>query len=36
MYANEYEARFRMSLKNIYDSMEIDSETESFRVVARW
>ena len=36
MYANEYEARFRTSLKNIYDSMEIDSETESFRVVARW
>ena len=36
LYANEYEARFRMSLKNIYDSMEINSTAESFRTVVRW
>ena len=36
LYANEYEARFRTSLKNIYDGMEINSEAESFRMVARW
>ena len=34
--ANEYEQRFRLSLKNIYDEMEINSETESFQVKLRW
>lgn len=34
--ASEYEQRMRGSLKRIYDAMEIDSETESFKPILRW
>lgn len=36
LYANEYEARYQDSLKDIYNTMEINSETESFQVGLRW
>ena len=36
MFANEYEVRYKASLKDIYDSMEINNETESFQVKMRW
>lgn len=34
--AIEYEARVNASLKTIYDEMQIDTSTESFRVQMKW
>lgn len=34
--AQEYEARYSNSLKELYDKMEIDSENEAFQVKMRW
>jgi len=34
--AKQYEARYQASLKDIYDKMEINSDTESFQVKMRW
>lgn len=34
--AQEYEARYTNSLKELYDKMEIDSQNEAFQVKMRW
>lgn len=34
--SDEYEQRYKASLKNIYGNMEINSETESFQIKMRW